>query len=141
MIIDNPSKVTGLFIVNLFWFIAFVFNEFRQFHLARKNGVRYWTTKISGNIVDLVSYMFLLIAFIIQIAFFTIHEVNDPQRMNYFVIYPHLNNDHLEQFCPFSLPKLLVIAQANFSIRNFSFSVIKCDISLTSVRAIKNPYS
>ena len=125
MIINNPWKVTGLFIVNFVWFMAFLFNEFRQFHLAWKNGVRYWTTKISGNIVDLVSYMFLFIAFIIQIAFFPIHEANNSHRMNYSVIFPHLNNDHLEQFCPFSLPKLLVIAQANFSFGNLSVSVIK----------------
>ena len=125
MIINNPWKVTGLFIVNFFWFMTFLFNEFRQFHLAWKNGVKYWTTKISGNIVDLVPYMFLLIAFIIQIAFFQIHEANNSHRMNYSVIFPHLNNDHLEQFCPFSLPKLLVIAQANFLFGNLSVSVMK----------------
>lgn len=99
--------------------MAFLFNEFRQFFLAWKNGVRYWTTRISGNIVDLVSYIFLLIAFIIHIAFYLIYEDDDSHGMNSNVIYPNLDNDHLEKFCPFSLPKLLIIAQVYFSFKNF----------------------
>ena len=99
--------------------MAFLFNEFRQFFLAWKNGVNYWTTRISGNIVDLVSYMFLLIAFIIHIAFYLIYEDGDSHGMNSNVIYPNLDNDHLEKFCSFSLPKLLIIAQAYFSFKNF----------------------
>ena len=114
---ENSSKVTGLFIMNFLWFMAFLFNEFRQFFLARKNGVNYWTTRISGNIVDLVSYMFLLIAFIIHIAFYMTYEADDSHGMKSTVIYPNLDNDHLEQFCPFSLPKLLIIAQAYFSFQ------------------------
>ena len=95
--------------------MAFLFNEFRQFFLARKNGVNYWTTRISGNIVDLVSYMFLLIAFIIHITFYMTYEADDSNGMKSTVIFPNLDNDHLEQFCPFSLPKLLIVAQAYFS--------------------------
>ena len=115
---ENFSKVTVLFIVNFFWLMAFLFNEFRQFLLARKNGFKYWTTKISGNIVDLVPYMFLLIAFIIHFAYFQTIEADDSHGMNLLVIYPHFDNDHLEQFCPFSLPKLLIVAQAYFSFKN-----------------------
>ena len=102
--------------MNFLWFIAFVFNEIRQFFLARKNGEEYWTTAITGNIVDIVPYMFFLIAFVIHIAFLSIYDADDSNGMNSLVIYPHFDNDHLDQFCPFNLPKLLIIAQAYFSI-------------------------
>ena len=119
---ENSSQVTGLFIMNFLWFMAFLFNEFRRFSLAWNiwNNKESGTTRISFflyNIFDLVSYMFLLIAFIIHIAFYMTYEADDSHGMKSTVIYPNLDNDHLEQFCPFSLPKLLIVAQAYFSFR------------------------
>ena len=96
--------------------MAFIFNEIRQFHLAWKNGDKYWTTEITGNIVDIASYIFFLIAFVIHIAFLSIYDDDDSNGINSLVIYPHFDNDHLDQFCPFNLPKLLIIAQDYFSI-------------------------
>ena len=105
--------------MNCLWFLTFLFNEFRQFCLASANGVNYWTTKISGNIVDLVPNMFFFIAFVIHIASISIYEVNVSQGNDSFVINPHFDNDQLDQFCPFYLPNLLIIAQAYFSLTNF----------------------
>ena len=107
--------------MNCLWFIAFLLNEFRQFCLASTNGVNYWTKKISGNIVDIVPNMFFLIAFIIHIASISIYGVNVSHGNNSFVINPHFDNDQLDQFCPFYLPNLLIIAQAYFSLTNFNF--------------------
>ena len=108
--------MTGLIIVNFLWLMAFLFNEVRQFHLAWKNRDNYWTKEITGNIVDIASYIFFFMGFIIHISFLSINDANDSNGMDSLVIYPHFDNDHLDQFCPFNLPKLLIIAQAYFSI-------------------------
>ena len=99
-------------------------NELRQLHLAWKNkNVRqtYLTTSISGNIVDILSYLFFLIAFILHFASYSVHATDYPQGP--LVIHPQLNEDDFILYCPFILPKYLVIAQAcchNFNILCYS---------------------
>ena len=119
---ENSSKVTGLLIVNFMWFMALVLNEIRQCVLARKNGDAYWTRGITGNKVDIISYVFLLIAFVIHIAALSHYDDGDSPGMDYPVIYPNLYPkayyDHLERFCPFTLNQSLIFAQAYFSINS-----------------------
>ena len=103
-------------------------NELRQLHLAWKNkNVRqtYLTTSISGNIVDILSYLFFLIAFILHFASYSVHATDYPQGP--LVIHPQLNEDDFILYCPFILPKYLVIAQAcfhNFNILCYSYVIL-----------------
>ena len=122
--IQEPYEATGLFIVVFVWFLSFISNELRQFHLAWKNkNIRqaYLTTTISGNIVDILSYLFFLIAFILHLTSYSVHATDYPQRP--LVIHPLSDQDDFILYCPFILPTYLVIAQAffhNFNIWCYS---------------------
>ena len=121
----EPCQATGLFIVLFVWFLSLISNEFRQLYLAWKNiNVRqtYLTTTISGNIVDILSYLLFLIAFILHFASFHLHGNDYPQGS--LVINPQLNENDFIIYCPFILPKYLVFAQAGFHILS-----ILCDSS------------
>ena len=109
-----PLKQVTLIILFV-WFLSLISNELRQLYLAWKNkNVRqtYLTTSISGNIVDILSYLFFLIAFILHFASYSVHATDYPQGP--LVIHPQLNEDDFSLYCPFILPNFLVIAQACF---------------------------
>ena len=111
----EPFEATGLFIVVLLWFLSLVSNELRQFFLAKKNKdawKSYFTTTISGNMVDLMSYLLFLIGFILHLISINVYGDDYPEGP--LVIIPQLNDDHFSLYCPFKLPMYLVIAQAYF---------------------------
>ena len=66
--------------------------------------------------VDLLSYLLFLIAFILHFASFYLHGNDLPQGS--LMIFPQFNENDFIIYCPFTLPKYLVIAQADF--HNFS---------------------
>ena len=118
---QEPSKATGLFICVSFWFLSLVSNELRQYLLAKKNNdvlESFFTTTISGNMVDLMSYVLFLIAFIFHLVSFNVDGDDYPQGP--LVITPQLDENDFILYCPFYLPKYLVIAQACFHNLRFS---------------------
>ena len=89
-------------------------NEFRQFILAKKNNDvkdSYFTTTISGNMVDIMSLFFISIGFILHGTSFHVYGAEYPPGAR--VINPQFNADHFNLYCPFYLPKYLVISQAS----------------------------
>ena len=111
----EPFEATLLFIVVSLWFLSLVSNELRQFFLAKKNKdarESYFTTTISGNMVDLMSYLLFFIGFILHLISIYVYGDNYPQGP--LVIIPEFNDDDFNLYCPFHLPTCLVITQAYF---------------------------
>ena len=89
-------------------------NEFRQLILAKKNNDvkdSYFTTTISGNMVDIMSLFFISIGFIFHAASFYIYGDVYPTGPR--VFNPQFDADHFNLYCPFYLPKYLVISQVS----------------------------
>ena len=110
----NLFEATGLFIVVFLWFLSLMSNEFRQLILAKKNNDvkdSYFTTTISGNMVDIMSLFFISIGFIFHTASFYIYGDVYPAGLR--LINPQFDADHFNLYCPFYLPKYLVISQAS----------------------------
>ena len=115
MLLSEPSQATLLFIIIFVWFLAFCFNECRQLLLAVKNNDvmgSFFTLGLAGNVVDLVTYTFLGFAF--GFHFKSIHAYADDNPERPSVIFPIRNNDQLNSYCPFNLPRTLMVAQASY---------------------------
>ena len=84
--------------------------------MAKKNNdVRgsFLTTGLAGNLVDLGTYAILFIAFVCHM--YSICTYVDPNlEGSGLVIFPAFNDEDLNLYCPFNLPRTLMVAQASF---------------------------
>ena len=114
---QEPFLASALFVVIFAWFLALSSNELRQFILAKRNNdVResYLTTTISGNIVDIMSLLFIFIGLILHGA--SIYVYRDSYPPGPLVIYPQFNADQFILYCPLYLKRYMVISQESFHI-------------------------
>ena len=114
---QEPFIASALFVVIFAWFLALSSNELRQFILAKRNNdVRrsYLTTTISGNIVDIMSLLFIFIGLILHGA--SIYVYRDSYPSGPLVIYPQFNNDQFILYCPLYLKRYMVISQESFHV-------------------------